>query len=146
MSTRPYARILSVTDLMATADRLGSHFFSLDTMRHFNSRVSRAIRIAESDATRERQNRYADPEPEEIRILFLTSERDVRSAWNGHRRYTLRTAHVRPGLNGNAGKDLIQFDTVGEFGAHRSLSQAKRALKALPFGEWNNEDLFREVR
>lgn len=90
------------------AERAGSPFFSPATMRAFGSRVQlRAYRVGD-------------------RLYFVTSERDPMGyAWDGQRRYSVRTADV-------AGD---RFDTeyapgtgFGEFGTR---DQAMRAMEAL---------------
>lgn len=142
MTTRPYMHVYSIEDLMMTSERLGSHFFDRDTMRAWNSTVSRLVRVAESVKTRDRFDGWR--EPESIDVLFITSERDVRGAWEAHRRYTVRVAHILPGKDRYEGRDIIRFDTVGDFGQYPNLRQAKKALRSLPLAEWSNPT-YREV-
>ena len=143
---RPYAHIFSAEDLIETANALGSYFFSVDTMRWFNSRVSNEVRVAESLERRQIMEGHPETEPVRIEVLFITSERAVRSAWDGKRRYTLRKATVLPHKGERADEgDFIFFDTLGEFGQFETLKQAKTALRQTPSSEWTNLDTMKEV-
>jgi hypothetical protein len=50
--------------------------------------------------------------------LFITSEQDSYAAWNGERRYTVRSWNNETGV-----------DTVGEFGGYDTMSKARAELK-----------------
>jgi hypothetical protein len=127
---RPLKHIRTITDLVHTADVLGSYFFSLDTMRWFSSRLSGEIRVFESETQH-------DGGPERIVVLFITSERNVRSAWDEGRRYTVRKATILPHKGTLADRgDFIFFDTIGEFGQYETLAQAKKALRRVT--GWEN--------
>lgn len=140
---RPLSTIRTVRDLTRTADALGSYFFSLDTMRVWNSRVSETIRVAESDSQRLTVDGYS-LEPERLSVLFITSERVADHSWKNGRRYTLRKAEILPGSGKREGHDILFLDTVSEFGAYSTLREAKRDLKTLPLSEWTNPNTYTE--
>jgi len=88
MSTRPFQAIYSSSDVRETADRLGSYFFSADTMRAFHSRLS----DFHLPATIGTPNPYGDPEGEQVGYI-VTSDRttfgdDAPRGWKA-RRYTV---------------------------------------------------------
>lgn len=80
------------------------YFFTVSTMKYFSCRVAWDSLTAYTDE-------YA----------FITSEQDSAGAWDGQRRYTVRTWDAQ---NGVQGKDFGEFDTLRE--AKRAL--ANRAL------------------
>ena len=103
-------------NVIARADRAGSHFFDADTMRFFNSRVL--------DATLTQIGADGD------HFRFVTSER---YDWDSPRRYTVRSVEFYryPDNNGTP-REHVTVDTVGEFQAYGSAAQAKRHLRDDP--------------
>ena len=88
--------IRTAADVRRAADRLGSHYFSPDTMRFFNSRLLNVFRALDDDGTRG---------------LFVTSERFDHTT---PREYRVRLYRFTP--------DAFEVDTVGTF-ATRSQAE-----------------------
>ena len=104
--------IESIDDLKRVAALMGNHFFSPNTMRFFNSRISsRLYPVSVREGyfvTSERQDMpYSDPEP---------------------RQYTVRHYSITEGDNGYA---RFTIDTVDEFYALPDSASAHRAAKSL---------------
>jgi hypothetical protein len=85
-STIAYKPLLSITQIRQAVQAAGSHFFSPNAMRFFNSRVSDTV-YPTADGT-----------------YFITSEQDhgvyissgwVPGAWDNQRRYTVRFCAAR---------------------------------------------------
>ena len=77
------------------------YFFTKSAARYFCSRIS-----------------WSSLTLNGVGQLFITSEQDSYAAWNGERRYTVRSWNNETGVN-----------TVGEFGGYDTMSQARAALK-----------------
>ena len=63
--------IRNASDIRRTADELGSHFFSPDTMRFFNSRLLNTFRPLNADGTRGlfvTSDRFDSDTPREYRV------------------------------------------------------------------------------
>lgn len=106
---------VQMSAIKVRADRMGSHWFSPDTMRFFRSRVA--------------QYGYStvDPyeNPSEARVFFVSSEQFQAS--NGYRKpraYTVRAMNWATG----------DVNTVGEFQAYGSRGSADRAARKLASG------------
>lgn len=128
LKLRPLPHIESMADLVQTAGRLGSYFFTADTLKFWGSTLGKAVRVAESNARRE------DGAAESLDVLFITREKFYEAAL-GHQAWTLRVAHVHPVLSGD---DTIDFNTIGELGAYTSSRGARRALDRVSLVEWTN--------
>lgn len=85
---RPYIQIHSAEDVRTTADRLGSHFFSPDTMAFFKSRLLNIHRaLSHSDGTgtdtglivtsEQFVPLYGDPDPRTYTVRFYELTRDA---------------------------------------------------------------------
>ena len=77
------------------------YFFTKSAARYLNSRISWSSLTVNNTG-----------------YLFITSEQDSYAAWDGLRRYTLRSWNNQTGIA-----------TVGEFGEYETLNAAKAALK-----------------
>ena len=77
------------------------YFFTKSTARYLNSRISWSSLTVNNTG-----------------YLFITSEQDSYAAWDGLRRYTLRSWNNQTGIA-----------TVGEFGGYDTMGQARAALK-----------------
>ena len=113
MATTNVYDIRTTSDLRKVSDELGSHVFSPESMRYFDTRLSSHLRRMDG------RNGY-----------FVTSERDpLRIVWEGQRRYCVRSYSVEPSEFGSP-RDVIRFDTIhhGEFGTMREAVKAMNAL------------------
>lgn len=102
MTTRPYQHIYDASDLLNTANDLGSHFFSPGTMRWFNSRLLGSGYHRVKDEVGGTQTGY-----------FVTSEKfdDASPRTYRVRRYEVtRTIRERDGVP----FDTISFETFTE--------------------------------
>lgn len=92
--------IRTADDVRRAADRLGSHYFSPDTMRCFNSRLLNVFRALDTDGSRG---------------MFVTSERFDDTT---PREYRVRLYRFTPGATAHT----FEVDTVGTF-ANRSQAE-----------------------
>lgn len=102
MTTRPYLKCNDANDVRDTADRLGSHFFSPDTMRFFKSRLLSFHRSLTDDSG-----------------LIITSE----VYGDEPRHYNVRRYEI---TRGDDGQDWIDFDTISR---HDTRGRAVTAAK-----------------
>ena len=106
MPTYQRAAIHSTDDIRAVADHAGSHFFSPDTMRFFQSRILSGVWAPDGHQTVEGRRfffvtseRYGDDAPRHyaVRMMTLGSQRDDRPAVDivtvGDYHDTARAAH-----------------------------------------------------
>ena len=91
MTTRPYLKCNTAEDVRLTADRLGSHFFSPDTMRFFKSRLLSFHRSLTDDSG-----------------LIITSE----VFGDEPRHYSVRRYEI---TRDDAGRDSINFETISKY-------------------------------
>lgn len=106
MTTRPYARIASASDVRETADRLGSPYFSPDTMRFFKSRLLDAFVPITDDGARGVivvSNRpWWEGARREYRAVAYTVTRETGD--DGRERDTFTTDHVTDEPSATAGE------------------------------------------
>ena len=109
----------TITEVVQCVSATGSHFFTRDTMKFFNSRLAN------------------DVYPTKFGTFFVTSERDNPfldnpGAWEGQRRYTVRFVAARRVLTCRWGHTYAQkrgelVDVMrDDFGAFASLDTARR--------------------
>lgn len=116
MSTRPFDYIRTTAELRKTADDLGSPYFSPDTMRFFNSRLSEQIKTQDRSSgwfiiSNQDMGGYSyDAQPREYRVV----------------RYDV-TSYVRQPEGRVC--DKINFESVGD--PYPSMKAAKAALRNL---------------
>lgn len=114
MRTRPYDIVRSTDDVVTTADRLGSPFFSRDSMRFHHSRVLSAFGPVERHPAG-RETGY-----------ILTSDRNPFHP--GARRYFVRRYIIDRDV---AGWDSITFETILDFtNAHVATSAVHKLATA----------------
>lgn len=102
--------LMGWSDLRHAAASAGSHWFDAESMRFFGTRLPDMPRIVVRNGR--------------TMVAFISSERDrhPHGAWNGKRRWTVRAF------------DGEHVHSIGDFGAHRTLASARRALLALEGG------------
>lgn len=109
MNTSPIDYIRSTNDLRYVSDYLGSHFFSPESMRFFNSRLTSNIKTID--------DRHG---------YFITSEESP----NSPRRYAIRYYSLDQYTRSTDARlcDTVRFHTITH---HDTLPQAKSAMAKL---------------
>ena len=102
MTTRPYTKCNTAEDVRLTADRLGSFFFSADTMRFFKSRLLSFHRSLTDDSG-----------------LIITSE----VYGDEPRHYAVRRYEI---TLDDDGLDWIYFDTLSKYATRGDAITAAR--------------------
>lgn len=114
---------MSYDHLVAIAERAGSHFFSRDTMRFFNSHVS------PSSVTPVWNPELGRPD-HNLGYWFVTSERyDDDSP----RLYSVRRGELVDYVRESDGRTCQRFDveTIGEFQQYETRNAAVKAMREL---------------
>ena len=113
MTTYQRDTIHTTDDIRAIADHAGSHFFDVDTLRFFNSRILDGVRALDGNAT-EPGRRY----------LFVTSERDNYS--NRPRQYTVRIATLGTQRDN---RPTIDIETIDDGYSLPTAAAARRFMQ-----------------
>ena len=112
MSTAPFTRIYSTNEVRATADALGSYFFSDATMACFKSRLSSNIKTTG-----------------DLSGYFVTSEKYDAEP----RHYIVRYYNVERSIRESDGRecDSIDIGTVEDLPHFKTMAQAVSAMNGL---------------
>lgn len=103
--------IKSTEDLKELAQQSGNHFFDPKTMRFFNSRASKHVRMLNPDCG-----------------LFVTSEKYE----DEPRKYTVRIFTINSYINQfGANRLRVDIDTFGEFQQYNTSREAWQAIDAI---------------